>query len=55
MKKISDLLPKTNLEVEELLNVRGGADSLELACGCTRMCNKKACKTKALRDSADKR
>jgi len=51
MKKISDLLPKTNLEVEELLNVRGGAASLELACGCTRMCMRKACKTGATKDS----
>jgi hypothetical protein len=51
MKKISDLLPKSNLEVEELLQVRGGVDSLELACGCTRMCKKKACKTGAVKES----
>jgi hypothetical protein len=46
-KKISNLVPDASLSIRELFNVRGGTADAGKACGCSKMCKKKACKTKA--------
>lgn len=51
-KKIRNLLPDSSLSIKELFNVRGGtAEVPGEACGCSQMCKKKACKTKAVEEN----